>query len=249
MTTQILYDATKFKELPSHTLGDMVEIDKHAPKSSTCAMLAPTATDQTDVQIFVVAVHLESGDPSNGKAVRRRAVAMGNIRTRVEEVVRKWKQNATRGVVVVGGDFNSVREEFVHGNADEFFACEGVERIRPRKPRPQESEVFKPEVPYAKIDPEGRLCIQCEGIDAGWLTEGSFVSDGKSFTTMSKHLNYVLDYLLVGGVGMSVESKAVRILSPQQCESAGDEMMGLKWSAKEVGSDHLPVASDVKIAR
>jgi hypothetical protein len=65
---------------------------------------------------------------------------------------------------------------------------------------------------------------------------------------MSKHLNYVLDYVLVGSCNLAaVETEGTRLVSPRDCEAAADPQTGLKFSTELVGSDHLPVSCRITV--
>ena len=86
MTAAIVYDSTKFTPLPLPAGEE--RLPTLSPKCSCCALLSPLAAP--DLEIYVVAVHFESGDPSNGNAVLRRAEAVENVRERVEEVAGRW---------------------------------------------------------------------------------------------------------------------------------------------------------------
>jgi endonuclease/exonuclease/phosphatase family metal-dependent hydrolase len=250
MTSAVLFNKDKFSLVGGGNSGASSSIDKIDPKNSCVTRLK---MKDADVEVFVAAVHLESGDPGQVKAVRRRARAMEKIRRRVEEQVKEWKAEGVKGLVLVGGDFNSVREEFVYGNGRDFFDSAGVKKIVPQKAEPAgEDGVFVVEEEYARLEEgSGRLLVKCEGIDGGWLKEGSFVEDGEAWTTMSKHMNYVLDYLLVGGVGLEgeggLEMSAIRAVGSKECSECGGEAVGLRNAAREVGSDHLPVGCVVNI--
>ena len=80
-------------------------------------------------------------------------------------------------IVAIGGDFNAIREEFLHGNSEEFFACPGTQLVRPAF-RPPVAPVGADDMgsTIAVLDAGGPLRLLCDGVDGGELIEATINS-------------------------------------------------------------------------
>lgn len=114
----------------------LARADSVAPKSSCVALLRRRSDHPPSPYLLVVALHLASAPPSDSPIVALRRLQLHAL---LEEVGGVCDQLRARGCpckVLVGGDFNAVREELVYGNGDDFFACKAVSSTRPPWQRP-----------------------------------------------------------------------------------------------------------------
>lgn len=167
--------------------GGMNPIDESAvaPKSSCVALLRR----RVDGMLFLVAAcHFESGKPSDTAKVVLRAAAMRTtlreLELRVEHIRRSLSPplGGSGGdvAIVLAGDLNAIREEFVFGNTDAFFSSAGAASVRPalRQPRPGTARAPAPHPPLGELTLAGGLCgggliLRCDGCDGAALAEAS----------------------------------------------------------------------------
>jgi hypothetical protein len=104
--------------------------------------------------------------------------------------------------VIVAGDFNAVREEFVYGNGPDFFATPSVTAVEPKLAHPTVGAELAPDelLPaIARLDEEsGGLVLVCDGVDGGELREVAPLDTAlctRSGSTM------VIDFVFMGTVG------------------------------------------------
>ena len=214
-----------------------------APKNSCVALLRRRG----DGALFlVVAVHLESGPSSDTKKVALRAAAARAIAGECEGVLAALREARRRCILVVGGDFNGPREEFVHGNSDAFFRCRGVAAVEPPLKRPAATAPIAgpPEPPVASLGAAGQLRLRCQNCDSGWLTEAAPMGGGGTRAGS----NMIIDFLLLGTLGRTIRSTTpLPVVLEAEAASAADPIDGVRHAVLSFGSDHLPVACVVEV--
>ena len=218
-----------------------------APKNS-CVVLLRRRTD--GVLILTVALHLESGPPSDSRKVEWRAAQVRATLAEVDAFAAALSACGERALLVVGGDFNALREEFVHGNEVAFFTAASVAAVKPRlrPPAPGVSIARAPDPPFASLGPSGELRLRCPSCDGGWLVEASSVpSEAAASCTRAGH-SMTIDYLLLGSVGGTMHAATPHRLVPAaDMQAAADPSDGICHAVTHWGSDHLPVASDAEL--
>ena len=206
--------------------------------------------------VLAVAVHFASAAPSDSHTVAKRRVELATTLDEVSSIGRALvAENTTtnggggragganggaheqqqqcrrrrrrRVVVVLGGDFNALREEFVHGNGAAFFACPAVARTRPafRRPEPGTevtadtfgarprgrlvraeccSSPSSPPPPSSSQDHYAFLELFCDGADGGGvLREASQPDRNMDVGCTRAGKSVVIDFLFVGSFGCS----------------------------------------------
>ena len=217
------------------------------PKSSCVAVLRR----RRDGLLFVVcAAHLESGSPSDSAKVRYRARQMRTLLDAVGKLAAALAASSLPAVVVLGGDLNALREEFVLGNSAAFYDAPTVAAVRPRLKRPAADvpEAPPPEPPFACLGEAGELRLRCDCVDGGWLVEasGAAAAAGAAVPCTRAGASMTIDFALVGGVGGAAVATAPHKLvsdgEAARCAAADD---GVRQAVMCWGSDHLPVACDI----
>ena len=197
---------------------------------------------------LVVAVHFDSGLPMKTSVVKKRAQSLRRVLTVLEAALTELHAANEKCLVFLGGDFNAVREEFVYGNTDEFYSCEGVCALKPDYLKPIGEHFCTRSLPCASLGDLGQLKLCCGGCESGELTEASWSrQEGADLTTRAGASKLIIDFVMVGvstGGGLSCSTKPVIIPTAQQLTECSDLSDGLRKSAAHFGSDHLPVACD-----
>lgn len=216
-----------------------------APKSSCLVLLQCRGSGTL---IIVGAVHLDSAPPADSKKVLVRQAQIKSVLAEVSLAARSLAEVGQRCLFILGGDFNALREEFVLGNGDDFYAAPGVAAVRPRMDRPLET-VPPLEPAVAELAEDGSLRLLCDGIDGGALREVSYLrcADGVVPCTRAGK-SMVIDFLFAGHVGLpGVQATTHELVSAADAAAAADPTSGVHWAVMQWGSDHLPVACDVGI--
>ncbi|KAL1530556.1 hypothetical protein AB1Y20_001457 [Prymnesium parvum] len=242
-----------------------------SPKNSAVALLRHR---EEGVVLLVVALHLESGAPSDSSKVRLRADQLRALFAELDTQVAllraarqsKGTQDSTGAkeraaaaatapmggapyVVIVAGDFNAIREEFVHGNGPSFFNTPGATGVRPplKRPAADTDTVPAPSPPFAAFHADGRLRLRCDHADDGWIVEATRSDMPVQCTRAGA--NMVIDFIFVGTIGASQTNDTVGrphcLCSPSDAEAAADEVEGIRFAVAKWGSDHLPVCADI----
>lgn len=212
-----------------------------APKSSCVALLSR----RSDFALFVViAVHLESAPPSDTYNTRLRAVQLRALLSHVSSLVQQLKAAGQSCTIVVGGDFNTVQEEFVYGTTEEFWQCEGVRAVQPPLRRPKDGFAPAPEPPVARLDGAGRVHLLCEVADGGNLRQASY-HDGMRCTRAGSSI--VIDFIFAGSAGRdsNMGTVALEVSTPEETDIAAQADSGIFHAVKDLGSDHLPVGCEL----
>ena len=238
------------------------------PKSSCLLMLRQRCRGGSEVKavqsagalVLVCAVHLESAQPSDTRKVLLRR---NQVRAILSEVSGLAKALRAAGVppctIAIGGDFNAIREEFLHGNSEEFFACPGTQLVRPAF-RPPVAPVAAHEMgtAIAVLDAAGPLRLLCDGVDGGELVEATFnsaeqpgqASAPARIACTRAGMSMVIDFVfcgVIGGAGTSASVTPHVFVSDEEAAQAADEGYGVRAAVLRWGSDHLPVACDVEL--
>lgn len=226
-----------------------------APKNSCVAALRRTADGVT---LVVVAVHLESGPPSDSKKVELRAAQVRALLVEVEGIARALAAASVHALLVVGGDFNALREEFVHGNGAAFYAAPSVAAVRPtlKPPANGAAVAAAPSPPLARLGDGGELQLRCDACDGAWLVEASSApyADGAATRAPAASCtragsSVTIDFLLLGSVGGTLSSAApYRVVPAADVAASADAADGIRHAVTNWGSDHLPVAVDAVLA-
>ena len=215
----------------------------------------PLSTQQADgVHFLVAAVHLESGSPSDGAKVELRAAQLRALLADLDARVAALAPALGQCAVVLGGDLNALREEFVHGNTEIFFECAAVRGVEPALKRPAAGAERQepPSPPVASLGPlplgELRLCVGAT--DGGWLVEGTVSTHLGSRCTRAGS-TMMIDFLMFGGVafeGAPLPAATPVLIVPAADEAAAaDPADGVRCAVTSWGSDHLPVACDLLV--
>ena len=124
------------------------------PKSS-CVLVLKRISD--GAMCLVVAVHLESGPPSETAKVETRACQLHALLAEISSISASLRAGGHTCAILVGGDFNAVREEFVFGNSDVFFDIPAVRAVQPALCRPAAAghRASPPVPPMAQIHDDG----------------------------------------------------------------------------------------------
>eukprot|EP00931_Biecheleriopsis_adriatica_P065588 TRINITY_DN40091_c0_g1_i1.p1 TRINITY_DN40091_c0_g1~~TRINITY_DN40091_c0_g1_i1.p1 ORF type:complete len:692 (+),score=139.46 TRINITY_DN40091_c0_g1_i1:128-2077(+) len=220
--------------------------DPYAPKSSCMLLLKHKSTSTL---VLAGAFHLESSPPSDSKKVLQRRAQVKAFLAEVSLAAESLASAGHRCLFVFGGDFNALREEFVHGTGDAFFASPGVQSVIPKLAQPKVA-VDAPEPSFARLAEDGSLRLFCKGVDGGELFEASRAADGADGEVLCTRAgkSMVIDFLFVGSTGFAgVDTSPVRLVSPEEARLAADAEYGIHSTVMQFGSDHLPVACDVHI--
>ena len=275
-TARIVYDADLFEEATVATCG--VEVPKAirslrergaaesavAPKSSRVLLLRRKADGRL---LLLLAAHLESGKPSDSVKVALRAAQLKALLGELEEAASALRQAGRQAVLIVAGDLNAVREEFLYGNSDAFFEAPGVQAIVPplRRPSHGAARVEPPEPPLAKLGESGELCLACASADGGWLREVSaapacVAAQGHPVCTRAGS-NMAIDFVLLGSLGGGggdgsggsgsdgdgCSGAPYGLVPPEDVAACADPVDGTRVAIGQWGSDHLPVGADLEI--
>jgi len=253
-TASILFDNSEFERLleidgvvvPGVARSDcergVLDGSHAAPKSSCLALLRHR---EKSALVLVGAVHLESGPPSSSDKVILRRDQLRALLAETSLVVEGLHSLGHGCSVIIGGDFNAVREEFVFGNGAEFYSTAGVAKLQPplRKPRAG-TDVQAPHPPLARLADDGSLHLFCGGIDGGELRESSRTAHdlaGKVACTRAGN-SMVIDFVLTGRAGGGMcDVKALELVAPEESAEAADPEYGIHAAVLRWGSDHLPV--------
>ena len=221
--------------------------------------------------LLVAACHLESGKPGSRSKVLRRKEEVISLVSELERTLAWFAARSIYCGVIVGGDFNALREEFVLGNGAAFFACPPIKAVQPPLKPSREEVVLPPDPPLARIGSRGELHLRCAPADSGWLQEvsGSSIGahpTGSRITTRSGS-SMVIDYIFVGSVGCVLPIKGEKPsdaaaatdattdaptgsgwaaqplagLSEADTQRVSDPEGGVMHCIETVGSDHLPI--------
>ena len=185
-TASVLYDAEAFEraQLATVDVPSMIRLATERgeqpaaggadvpPKNSCVALLRRLADG---LLVLVISVHLESGPPSDSRKVELRAAQVHSLLAECTHLAGALAAAGYRAALVVGGDFNALREEFVHGNTAAFFDAPAVGAVRPPLKRaPRDARLaLAPEPPIASLGPSGELRLHCAACDGGYLVEAS----------------------------------------------------------------------------
>eukprot|EP00929_Paragymnodinium_shiwhaense_P077663 TRINITY_DN40019_c0_g1_i1.p1 TRINITY_DN40019_c0_g1~~TRINITY_DN40019_c0_g1_i1.p1 ORF type:complete len:636 (-),score=111.12 TRINITY_DN40019_c0_g1_i1:58-1965(-) len=212
-----------------------------APKSSAVALLRDR---KTHLLSLMVAVHLESGPPSNPAKVRLRWKQTQGMLCHVAALAAQVRSAGESCCVLVCGDFNAVREEFLYGNGPELYRAPAIVAAEFEKPL----EVVSCEERAFRTDlaRDGALRLECNMVDGGWLQEVSKVVMPKGGLSCSRAGKPVtIDFIFAASVGRSRKSmvfEPCEIASATEQQAAGHSKDGLAVTLQLFGSDHLPVA-------
>jgi len=249
-TASILYDGDEFEHL-SHVedfvVPSRVRSEKErgtgtvlrAPKSS-CMMLLRRLVD--DALFLVAAVHLESGPASNSAKVLLRQHELRAVLEELSLAARILNAQGRSCTLVVAGDFNALREEFALGNGDDFYAATAAhlpQLARPEKPlaSPQLAQLV-----------DNTLQLICDGANDRKLCEISCPVgpiDEVRCTRAGKPM--VIDYIFAGSVGgVHFEGLPRELVTSKEAALVADAASGVHHALNIWGSDHLPVASDIR---
>ena len=177
----------------------------------------------------------------------------------LEEISEQAQALAAAGqrcVVVVGGDLNAVREEFVLGNAPPFFDHAAVQAVRPKLELPPvAADISPPPRPaVARVAAEdGTLRFLCPGVDGGELREGSSSTRdgyGAAACTRAGYTMWI-DFVMVGAVGapaLRATATPHAVATAAESAACADSGDGVYQAVTRFGSDHLPVSCDISTA-
>ena len=264
----VLFDAELFEraelpsgiEVPPHARsakerGDAAEAAESAlafraaPKSS-CIVLLRRLVD--GLLFLVCAAHLESGKPSDTVKVALRAHELRAMLIEIEGIV----ADLERCVIIVGGDLNALREEFVSGNSDAFFDAPAVAAVRPtlKRPAANSARSAAPQPPIGRLgSARGELQLACAPANGGWLVEASDARRERRDADMSccsrAGSSMVIDFVLVGSIGsLTVETEELQVVPDKDVAAAADAADGVRHAVTCCGSDHLPVGCNLYTA-
>lgn len=245
------------------------------PKSSCILMLRQRCSGSTEGQgqavpragalLLVCAVHLESAQPSDTRKVLLRRQ---KVRAMLSEVSGLAKSLLAAGAppctVVIGGDFNAIREEFVHGNSEDFFASPGAKAVKPafhRPVKPVEADEMGNCIAVLEAGgPLQLLCDSlCDGVNGGKLVEATMnpaeqpwqavATSRVACTRAGKSM--VIDFVFCGQIcsGAAGPGRATPYVLASDGEAAqgADEGYGVRAAVLRWGSDHLPGACDLEL--
>eukprot|EP01065_Artemidia_motanka_P013607 TRINITY_DN17591_c0_g1_i1.p1 TRINITY_DN17591_c0_g1~~TRINITY_DN17591_c0_g1_i1.p1 ORF type:complete len:623 (+),score=218.18 TRINITY_DN17591_c0_g1_i1:77-1870(+) len=236
----VLYDADVLehvRELSGAALPTRMT-SRYVPKSHCIALLRSLGSGAL---FLVVAVHLESSPPSDSRKVMvRREQVLSTLRC-VSEIAGSVAAGGGLTVALCG-DFNAVREEFVHGNTPAFFEEAAVAAIVPPVAKPV-GECTPPAEGLARIE-DAELRLQCDGVE---LRE---VSRPRGATSCSRAgSSMTIDYIFAArlGTGMPLDSTALALATEGEIAQAGDATDGVRQAVVRWGSDHLPVGCDLTL--
>jgi len=186
------------------------------------------------------------------------------IRCLQEEIGGLCEQLRSRGLsakLLLGGDFNAMREELLHGNGDAFFGCAAVAATQPPWKKPiSGSEVTAASAGAASCrmadDGSGALELLCPQADGGALREVSQPDAAMAVGCTRAGKSIVIDFIFCGSVGCEAElcgggaeqwASTREAVSAEQVRRAADASSGIYANVLEFGSDHLPVACELRL--
>ena len=276
-TATVVYDARVFEHVPDLVPGlpTAVRSDAQAgrvgpgggaasadsPKSSCLCVLRRRADG---LAFLVLAVHFESGTPAVTAKVRLRSRQLCACLAELDHAVRAIRLAGLRAAVLLCGDLNAVREEFVHGNTEAFFESRRIAGATRAHKRPAGGAAHRfaaaPGTAELGGAPSFELRLAVRGVDGGWLQEVSHTENGSGCTRAGSPV--VIDYILGGTVGMAgtvgvggagaegagagpMSYMAHPVVTKAEVAAAADVSDGVRSAVIAVGSDHLPVAADV----
>ena len=264
----VLFDANEYEpadlpglEVPGYVRsvqeqGGGEAASAYLPKSSCMVLLrrrspAPkSGGDDGCTLLLAVAVHLESAPPSDGKKVRTRRAQLRAVLGEISLAGRALAAAGMRCAVALGGDFNALKEEFVFGNGEAFFASPGAAAVHPALRRPVDGQTLSEAEmgsELARIGDSGGLTLACEGADGGELWEASHnpaTAGEVQCTRAGKAM--LIDFVFAGSFGGGGQLKTAPhpIASAEETAEAANEEYGIHSAVLRFGSDHLPVAAD-----
>merc|ERR1712217_169135 len=152
----------RIPEIAEITIPDRISGPKE-PKSSCVALLRHRASSSL---ILVAGVHLESGPPSNSSKIVMRWDQMRDTLQFLGNLIQRLKRAGLEFAVVLCGDFNAVREEFLHGNTQAFFET-AIGRQGTFANPAAELDRWGPDKRQfgAEISENGELRLEVEGVD------------------------------------------------------------------------------------
>lgn len=139
-----------------------------SPKSSALALLRHQVEGEL---LLMLALHLESGPSSDSNKVRLRSAQMQAVLSELEAQIQAIKEalnapsqaperaggGTLQCTVVIAGDLNAIREEFVYGNGPSLFESRGAAQISPPLKRPAAGAevVPSPSPAFAEVNEDG----------------------------------------------------------------------------------------------
>jgi len=222
-------------EIPSQISGD------EEPKSSSVAFLRHRESGSL---YLVIGVHLESGPPSTSEKIQMRWDQMNDTLSFISsKLIKPLKSRSLEFSVLLCGDFNAVREEFLHGNGPDFCATGIAKKAQFAKPAAG-LDAYLPEKRCfgAKVTDEGALQLELDGVEGGWLEEAY----NPDVVCTRAGQPVVIDFIMTGTVGNlpRIQPKPLTISSAADQEAAADFHGGVAAAVNAVGSDHLPIACE-----
>jgi len=220
----IVFDCEMFDQVTSLAgvkIPEQISADG-APKSSSVVLLRHRTAGHL---CLIVAVHLESGPSTDSDKVRKRQVQTEVLLAEVHALVSSL--SGEHGLVLIGGDFNALREEFVLGTGDEFFSTAAVDAAGFHQ-RPGDHGLL-PKTALASFG--GRdLQFACPSVDGGWLREVSRhdVPDAEVASTKGGS-KMVIDFILAGTFGartFSSSAHEIASLAEQALAASSIEAFG-----------------------
>lgn len=207
--------------------------------------------------VLVGAMHMESAPPSDSHKVALRRQQLRALLSEISLIAQDMLKQGLRCTVLLGGDFNAIREESVHGNTDKFYECQGTQHVRPALQRPKDGTALSEEAmgsPIARIDEGGGLMLACKGVDGGELIEATMnpaelpgAVGGRMGCTRAGN-SMVIDFIFCGGIGgLGADTAPHVIATDEEAATAADESYGVLSAVQRWGSDHLPVGCDVTL--
>jgi len=260
-TAAVLYDADLFEpldELAGVTIERVVPpaaTTEVSPKSS-CAVLLRRRTDA--LLVLLIALHLESAPPSDSKKVGLRQLQTRAALDHLSKTGGALAAAGQRVLLVLGGDFNALAPELLHGNSEPLWEAPEVTRVQPALRRPPEgvARVAPPSPPLARAASGGgggggpAIELLCEAADGGVLRQASHSAE---VTCTRAGKNMVIDFLFVGTAGFhnkqqqeaGFSSSPVVLATAEESTRAADQHYGIYNAVMHWGSDHLPVGTEV----
>eukprot|EP00037_Helgoeca_nana_P028429 m.334402 g.334402 ORF g.334402 m.334402 type:complete len:626 (-) comp27755_c0_seq1:83-1960(-) len=257
----VIFDADVFEPMASDTLPG-VHIPSYvrsmaaqgaggectiAPKSSCVVLLRRRAKDHATSLYLVAAVHLDSAPATNIAKVRTRRRQVRALLAEISTAVTSLASAGHCGVVLVGGDFNGERAEFVYGAGlphDELVPAFASFAGGQGCPAPTDPSRGEPE----NGDGDGaRLWLKCDGVDDGHLHE---VAPQSSTTCTRAGTAVVIDFAFAGTFGFRQADAPCDVGVPHptttrdEVDRGSDPVDGTFTSILQFGSDHFPVAFD-----
>eukprot|EP00930_Biecheleria_cincta_P068697 TRINITY_DN5642_c0_g2_i1.p1 TRINITY_DN5642_c0_g2~~TRINITY_DN5642_c0_g2_i1.p1 ORF type:complete len:608 (-),score=124.88 TRINITY_DN5642_c0_g2_i1:56-1879(-) len=219
-TGAIMFDTAVFQkiegiegvEVPSSIPG------KAAPKSSCVALLR----HKEDSRLYlVVAIHMESGPPSDAKKVNKRALQLRAVQDFLKKTSAALAaQRHQDAVLVLGGDFNALPDEFIRGTHD----------------------VDPPAPALLRANQDGSLDFLCGDVELRERSRNSKMTCSRAGKRM------VIDFIYAGSLDGRLVSTPIVTATESQSAVAADRDFGIYNAVMHWGSDHLPVGAEVSYA-